>query len=86
MSLRDLIGLAIGCATLLGVAWKLLGAWTAKAVAEAQSAEQLKELRTSHAKFMERMEAAEKQLRDADVRRDERRRLLTDPRGLKADE
>jgi hypothetical protein len=86
MTWKDVVGVAIGCCTLLGVAWKLINAWTSKAVAEAMAAKELSEIRTSHAKFMEWRDEVQRWMRDRDSRAAERRRILTAGKGVAINE
>lgn len=90
-------GIVGGLIAIGGVGVRLVKAWTVKAMAigaaaeiEKQKVNEIAELRRSHAKFMERMQAAEDEIRDikrtAELRRQIRRDTLGIPKPPGADD
>ena len=84
-----IVGIVGGLAGGAGAVYKLAAAWTKKAIALGQKAEaereaatQLAELRASFARFMERMQDAEKRLDRLEIRAEERDRARRDTRGV----
>jgi hypothetical protein len=82
-------GIVGGLIAIGGVGFRLVKAWTLKAMAlgaaaevEKQKVNEIAELRKSHAKFMERMQAAEDEIRDIKRTEQLRRQIRRDTGGI----
>jgi hypothetical protein len=82
-------GIVGGLIAIGGVGFRLVKAWTLKAMAigaaaevEKQKVNEIAELRASHAKFMERMQKAESDIRDIKRTDELRRQIRRDTQGV----